>query len=164
MNNLFKIGFFFSFICFSDGAAADFDVNGSGVVTYPTGIDKSFDFGFGWKANDKKFRIGNKSYSMSQLPESYSIALTLSKDESKVWIQEFNSGYIESFEWQIGKHKLKLSKREFSSRVKGDYILTLNNVDYFLSRNNVSIDVHFEESGIKAVRLDGVTRNMGTKK
>ncbi|KZN63668.1 hypothetical protein [Pseudoalteromonas luteoviolacea] len=164
MNNIFKIGFFISFICFSLNAVADFDVNGQGVVTYPTGVEKSFDFGFGWNANNQKFRIGKKSYSMSQLPESYSIALTLSKDGSKVWIQEFNAGYIEEFEWKIGRHKLKLSKRAFSSRVRGDYILTLNNVDYFLSRNNVSIDVHFEESGIKSVRLDGVTRNMGTKK
>ncbi|MBQ4838882.1 MULTISPECIES: hypothetical protein [Pseudoalteromonas] len=164
MNNIFKLGLFLTTLSFSSSVLANFDLAGKGVVTYPTGISKNFDFGFGWQATNKKFRIGKKAYSMSQLPESYSIALTLSKDETRVWIQEFNAGYIESFEWKIGNNTLKLAKRSFNSPVKGNYILTLNKVDYFLSRNNVSIDVYFEESGVKYVRLDGVTRNMGTKK
>ncbi|MDK1287034.1 hypothetical protein [Pseudoalteromonas umbrosa] len=164
MNNIFKLGLFITALSFSDHVLANFDLSGKGVVTYPTGITKDFDFGFGWQASDKKFRIGKKAYSMSQLPESYSIALTLSKDDSRVWIQEFNAGYIEAFQWQIGKNKLELAKKEFKNPVKGNYVLTLNNVDYFLSRNNVSIDVHFDDSGVKHVRLEGVTRSMGTKK
>ncbi|WP_325047860.1 hypothetical protein [Pseudoalteromonas sp. T1lg23B] len=101
---------------------------------------------------------------MAELPESYSIAITLSKDESKVWIQEFNKGFIEGFDWQLGKHKLSLHKQDFNDNVKGNYLLTFNNVDYFLARSNVSIEISFTTEGIDNVKLDGVTKDMGIRK
>lgn len=143
-------------------AWADFDYPGEGKVRYPTGVEKPFKFGFGWQADSKKFTIGEKSYDM-QLPESYSIAITLSKDEQQIWVQEFNNGFIESFNWQIGEHTLQLKKQKFKDPVKGDYVISLDNKDYFFARNNISIMVKFKDEGIDSVAIDGVTKNMGTK-
>ncbi|MFC3033371.1 hypothetical protein ACFOEE_12660 [Pseudoalteromonas fenneropenaei] len=141
---------------------ADFTVPGNGKVGYPTGAEKPFEFGFAWQAETGQFSIGSKSYEMD-LPESYSVALTLSKDDSKVWVQEFTPGFIESFEWQIGEHLVSLKKKQFSQPVKGDYVLTLNGIDYFLARNNISITITFNQQGVEDVKLDGVTKDMGTK-
>ncbi|ALU44718.1 hypothetical protein [Pseudoalteromonas rubra] len=162
MKYITKLAYLLTFLSASY-AWADFDIPGAGQLTYPTGIEKEFSFGFGWQSGAQKFRIGDHSYDMAQLPESYSIAITLSKDDSKVWVQEFNSGFIEGFSWQLGDHKLELVKKRFKSPVKGDYVLRLNDIDYFLVRNNLSVTIKFTEQGIDNIKLDGVTKNMGTK-
>lgn len=151
-------------VLFSASAMANFDFDGKGTITYPTGLSKNFAFGFAWDKTTKQFRIGNKHYDMSSLPESYSIALTLSKDESKVWAQEFNAGFIESFEWQLADQKITLKKKKFKVPVRGNYVLSLNNTDYFLVKNNISIQVKFNEDGIENIKIDGVTKDMGAKK
>ncbi|WP_442960205.1 hypothetical protein [Pseudoalteromonas sp. A25] len=150
-------------LLFANASFADFDLPGEGTLRYPTGVEKEFKFGFGWQASTQKFRIGDKSYEMSELPESYSIAITLSKDESKIWVQEFNKGFIEGFEWQLGKYKIWLRKQDFNDNVIGGYLLTFNKVDYFLARPNISIEVSFTEDGIDNIKLDGVTKDMGIK-
>ncbi|WP_308360393.1 hypothetical protein [Pseudoalteromonas xiamenensis] len=111
---------------------------------------------------EDKFTIGNKAYNMD-LPESYSVAVTLSKDDSQVWVQEFAQSFIEGFEWEIGDHKIILRKATFAQPVKGNYVLSLDGVDYFLMKNNVSITFNFEHRGLTSVRLEGVTKDMGTK-
>ncbi|NOU52452.1 hypothetical protein HG263_18165 [Pseudoalteromonas sp. JBTF-M23] len=165
MKNMNNLTLLFSSFClfFSSVSLADFDYTGEGTLRYPTGVEKDFKFGFGWQTSTKKFRIGDKSYEMSELPESYSIAITLSKDEDKVWVQEFNKGFIEGFEWQIGNHKIWLRKQDYNDNVIGSYLLTFNKVDYFLARPNISIEVSFTQSGIANVKLDGVTKDMSIK-
>ncbi|WP_033017321.1 hypothetical protein [Pseudoalteromonas sp. BSi20652] len=147
--------------CYS--AFADFSLPGKGTVTYPTGVVKEFKFGFEWQKKTEKFTIGSKSYNMDQIPSTYSVAITLSKDDSQVWVQEFNNGFIQEFEWQIGEHTVILKKQKFSNSVKGDYVIELNGRSYFFTRNNVSILMNFNEEGIETIAIDGVTKNMGTK-
>lgn len=159
----FKILLSAALFAFSPFSYADFDFKGPGELRFSGGVSKGFYFGFGWESDIKKFRIGPKRYNMSEIPESYSIAITLSKDESNVWIQEFYKGFIDEFSWTLGKNKLSLRKGDFSSDVKGSYVLTLNGIDYFFARNNISIDVIFEDNGIKYIKLEGVIKNMGTK-
>ena len=142
---------------------ADFDFKGPGELRFPTGVSDGFYFGFGWEEAAKKFRIGPKQYTMSDIPDSYSIAITLSKDGSNVWIQEFYQGFIEEFQWQLGNNKLTLKKGDFGKSVKGNYVLTLNGTEYFFERNNISIDVVFDNADIKHIKLEGVIKNMGTK-
>ena len=48
--------------------------------------------------------------------------------------------------------------------MKGNYVLSLNKVDYFLVKNNVSIQIKFNERGIDNIKIDGVTKDMGAKK
>lgn len=155
--------FTISLLCISPSALADFTIKGSGAVSYPTGIEKPFNFGFAWQQQLGKFTIGNKSYDMSQLPNSYSVAITLAKDDSQVWVQEFNNGFIETFEWHIGKHTVSLKKQQFKDHVKGNYVIELNGRSYFFTRNNASIVINFDENGIETIAIDGVTKNMGTK-
>ncbi len=100
---------------------------------------------------------------MDQIPNSYSVAITLSKDENQVWVQEFNNGFIQGFNWQIGEHTVVLKKQEFSNSVKGDYVIELNDRSYFFTRNNASIIMNFNDDGIETIAIDGVTKNMGTK-
>lgn len=144
-------------------ALADFSLPGKGSVTYPTGVKKDFEFGFAWQQNQEKFSIGSKSYTMQTIPSSYSIAITLAKDDSQVWIQEFNNGFIEAFDWQIGEHHVVLKKQKFNDAVKGDYVIELDGRSYFFVRNNASIVMKFNDDGIKSIAIDGVTKNMGTK-
>lgn len=151
------------FLAASNNALADFSLPGSGTITYPTGIEKPFEFGFAWQQNSRKFTIGSKSYNMDQIPNSYSVAITLSKDENQVWVQEFNNGFIQGFNWQIGEHTVVLKKQEFSNSVKGDYVIELNDRSYFFTRNNASIIMNFNDDGIETIAIDGVTKNMGTK-
>ncbi len=147
---------------YTQSAFADFNYPGEGTLSYPTWVEKPFKFGFGWQQDTEKFTIGNKTYDMS-LPESYSVAITLSKDEQQIWVQEFNNGFFEGFRWQIGEHTLALEKRQFSEAVKGDYVISLDNRDYFFARNNISIVIKFDNEGIKNIAIDGVTKDMGTK-
>ena len=58
---------------------------------------------------------------------------------------------------------MSLKKQKFSDRVKGDYVIELNNRSYFFTRNNASIVINFNEDGIETIAIDGVTKNMGTK-
>ncbi|MCQ8890113.1 hypothetical protein [Pseudoalteromonas carrageenovora] len=147
----------------SYSALADFSLPGKGTVTYPTGVVKEFEFGFKWQQQAEKFSIGSKSYNMEQIPSSYSVAITLAKDDSQVWVQEFNNGFIKEFEWHIGDHNVVLKKQQFSDPVKGDYVIELNGRSYFFTRNNASIVMNFNEGGIETIAIDGVTKNMGTK-
>ncbi|MBQ4833083.1 hypothetical protein J8L70_07510 [Pseudoalteromonas sp. MMG010] len=152
------------FCLFSHNTLASFNLPGKGVITYPTGIQKQFKFGFAWDEQSKQFTIADKSYNMSQLPDSYSVAITLSKDDSQVWVQEFNNGFIESFEWHIGEHTVTLKKQKFNEPVKGDYVINLNERSYFFTRSNASIVINFDKQGIQNIAINGVTKNMGTKK
>ena len=151
------------FLTASHHSLADFSLPGKGTITYPTGTEKPFEFGFAWQQSSGKFTIGSKSYDMDQIPNSYSVAITLSKDEQQVWVQEFNNGFIQAFNWQIGEHTIELKKLQFSSSVKGDYVIELNNRSYFFTRNNASIVMNFNSEGIETIAIDGVTKNMGTK-
>lgn len=157
----FFIGAFLFFV--SLPSFAEFELPGKGVIRYSTGVEKPFNFGFAWSPVEDKFTIGSKAYNMD-LPESYSVAITLSKDDSQVWVQEFAQSFIEGFDWEIGDHKIILRKATFAQPVKGNYVLSLDGVDYFLMKNNISITFNFEHRGLTSVRLEGVTKDMGTKR
>ncbi|MEI5639257.1 MULTISPECIES: hypothetical protein [unclassified Pseudoalteromonas] len=162
MNKLTSL-FATTLVLFSSACFADFDYQGKGTLTYPTGVEKDFEFGFGWQKSAEKFRIGSNNYDMSELPESYSVAITLSKDDTRVWVQEFNQGFISGFTWQIADHTISLQKKQFKDAVKGNYVLSVNGIDYFFARDNVSITLSFKDQGIDNIKVDGVTKDMGTK-
>ena len=159
---IFSVGCLLLLCC--NSAWADFNYPGTGTISYPTGAEKPFQFGFNWQQADEQFTIGSKTYSMA-LPESYSIAITLAKDDQQVWVQEFNNGFFEGFTWQIGEHTIKLEKRQFKEPVKGNYVISLDNKDYFFARSNISIIIKFnpDGNGIDNIAIDGVTKDMGTK-
>lgn len=142
---------------------ADFDFVGKGTTQSADGQQSAFTFGFGWQQAKGQLRIGKKTYDMDSLPESYSLALVLSKDEQQVWLQEFHAGWFESFYWELGEHVIRLDKRNFEQPVKGDYELNIDGRSFFLNNNNVAIKIHFSEDGVDKITASGVSKNMGTK-
>lgn len=140
---------------------ANFELPGNGTITYPSGIKKEFNFGFKWDKHNKLFTIAGKEYAMDQLPSSYSLSLTLTGDEQTVYVQEFASGFISEFEWQIGPHKIKLVKTRFEDPVKGDYVLWVDKSSYFLVNKNPSIKLVFNQEGIHYILPSGITTDSG---
>lgn len=149
---------------YSTSAIANFDLPGKSKVSYPTGLVKEVDFGFKWQAKEKKFSIGDKTYNVGQVPESYSIAITLSNDNQQAYVQEFSQGYLSEFEWQLGEHYISLKKKRFKVPVRGDYVLTVDGSDYFLATRNASVKLVFNDKGIDYIVPRGITKDMGKKK
>ncbi len=145
-------------------AMANFDLPGHSKISYPTGINQEVNFGFKWQKKEGKFTIGENTYNIAQIPESYSLALTLSNDDQQVYVQEFAKGYFSEFEWKIGEHLIALRKKRFKVPVRGDYVLSVNGSDYFLAGRNASIKFVFKEGGIDYIIPIGITKDMGQKK
>ncbi|MFY8273090.1 hypothetical protein AAEU32_03050 [Pseudoalteromonas sp. SSDWG2] len=142
---------------------ADFDFVGKGETKNAQGEASAFSYGFAWNSDKKQFRIGKKTYDMDTLPESYSIAFVLSKDEKNVWVQEFKSDWVESFYWELGNHIIRLEKRNFEQPVMGNYELKIDDRSFFLNNRNIAIKLNFGKDGIDSITASGVTKNMGTK-
>ena len=70
-------------------------------------------------------------------------------------------GFI-SGTWQIADHTISLQKKQFKDAVKANYVLSVNGIDYFFARDNVSITLSFKDEGIENIKVDGVTKDMGT--
>lgn len=148
-----------SFVC-----QASFELPGSGTVTYPSGMKKEFNFGFKWDKKNKQFTIGSQQYPMDQLPDSYSLAITLAGDDQAVFVQEFAKGFISEFEWQIGKHSIKLKKKRSEFHIRGDYILSIDNFRYFLKNSNPSVKLFFNDQGLNYIIPVGITQEVIKKR
>ncbi|MFY8349876.1 hypothetical protein AAEU29_05045 [Pseudoalteromonas sp. SSM20] len=155
---------FFLLMSVSSIAKANFELPGSGTVTYPSGLKKEFNFGFKWDKQNRQFTIGAQQYPMEQLPDSYAIALTLAGDDQAVFVQEFANGFISEFEWQIGSHVIRLEKNRSEYPVRGDYVLWIDQYNYYLANGNPSIKLVFDKSGINYIIPSGITKDKGKKR
>ena len=142
---------------------ADFNVPGSGLIRFPTGTETPLDFGFSFTQADYgyAFTAGKQEMDVSQLPEKYSIWLSLNKD-NLVYIQEFAPAYFTEFEWQLDEHSIVLEKKVLSpKRALADYVLTINNISYFFKGKQGSIDLYFDDKGISEVETTGFVKDIG---
>ncbi|WP_372767032.1 hypothetical protein [Pseudoalteromonas sp.] len=155
---------FILLMCLCGNAKANFDLPGNGFITYPSGLKKEFNFGFKWDSKKKQFTIGSQQYPMDQLPDSYSIALTLAGDDQAVFVQEFANGYISEFVWNIGPHTIKLEKKRLDYPVRGDYILWIDQYDYFLKNSNPTVKLVFNKEGINYIIPSGIHKDKGKKR
>lgn len=151
----------FSLFC-SGTAFADFRHDGKLVLTYPTGQSTEHDLVLSYTADgfDHKFQVGKHTFNVSGKPESYSIAMLL-QPNNLVWVQEFAKGQFETFTLDIGDYKFKLVKKILNEPVKGDYILSVNNVDYFFQQSLAQITFLFDDDGIKEIEVDGMVASLG---
>ncbi|MFH6952799.1 hypothetical protein ACHSBP_06785 [Pseudoalteromonas sp. XMcav1-K] len=154
----------FILMCVSFQLKASFELPGSGTVIYPSGLKQEFSFGFKWDKQNKLFTIGNQEYPMDQMPDSYSIALTLAGDDQAVFVQEFANGYISEFEWRLGPHIIKLEKKRLEYPVRGDYILWIDQYNYFLKNGNPSVKIVFNKDGINYIIPSGITKDNGRRR
>lgn len=149
-------------VLMSFNAAADFVYDGKLEITYPSGqsVEKEMPLSYTQKGYDHAFQVGEHIFNVSGKPESYSIAMLL-QPNNLVWVQEFANGQFESFKLDLGDYKFKLVKRILNEPVKGDYILSVNNVDYFFQQNLAQITFLFDEDGIKEIEVDGMVASLG---
>ena len=111
-----------------------FLLEGKLVVTdpYKKKHEKNMSIGFTDDGNVQKFIVGEHQYKVPGKPEKYSVAILL-QDNNFVWVQEFHSKPLKSFTWQLGEHKISLYKEILRNPVKGDYILSIDDKDYFFN-------------------------------
>lgn len=154
-----------SFIFTGAQVQADFDLKGELNITPPKGEkqNKVLSIGYTAKEYDHTFAIGDKTYSVSGRPEKYSFAIVLQKN-NYVWIQEFSDKPIKSFDWSIGEKKIRLYKKVLGKPVMGDYILSVDEKDYFFSKNIAQLTFIFGEEGITEIEIDGMVASLGLNK
>lgn len=144
---------------------ANFNIEGKLKVTSPKAKkeEKTLSIGYKDKAGKHYFSIGNNEYGVSGRPEKYSVAIILQKN-NYVWIQEFSNQLIKSFEWHIGEHKIKLKKQIRAKPVIGDYILTIDETDYFFTKNIAQLTFNFTDEGLDEIEVDGMIASIGMNK
>lgn len=149
-------------VLLSTSTLADFNYDGKLTITYPSGqsVEKEMPLAYIQKNLRHTFQIGKQKFNVSGQPQSYSFAMLLQPNNS-VWIQEFSKGHFESFQLELGKYKLKLVKKILNEPVKGDYILSVNNVDYFFQQNLAQITLLFNDEGIEGIEVDGMVASLG---
>jgi hypothetical protein len=155
--------FLFAFsLTFSSSSFADFKHEGKLKITYPTGHSTESDLILSYTSQgfEHTFQVGEHKFNVSGKPESYSIAMLL-QPNNLVWVQEFAKGQFESFTLDIGDYKFKLVKKILNEPVKGDYILSVNNVDYFFQQSLAQITFLFGDDGIKEIEVDGMVASLG---
>ncbi|QTH64401.1 hypothetical protein J1N51_02625 [Psychrosphaera ytuae] len=152
----------FASLAFSNVALADFSLTGELNAVDPRGksIKKDMPMAFTQVGDDFKFKIGKFEYKVPSRPEKYSIALVL-QDNNFVWVQEFNKRPIKSFEWKLGEHNIRLYKEVLKKPVKGDYILAIDDKDYFFKNKLAQITFIYNEEGIEAIEVDGMVASIG---
>ncbi|MDA8622448.1 hypothetical protein N9L48_07385 [Psychrosphaera sp.] len=145
-----------------DTSANGFLLEGKLVVTdpYKRVHEKNMPLGFSNEGNIQKFIIGENQFKVPGKPEKYSIAILL-QDNNFVWVQEFHSKPIKSFVWQLGEHKISLVKEILRKPVKGDYILSIDDKDYFFNNRLAQVTFIFNDEGIESFDVSGMVASLG---
>lgn len=145
-----------------DKSSNGFLLEGKLVVTdpYKKKHEKNMPMGFSDDGNLQKFIIGENQYKVPGKPEKYSIAILL-QDNNFVWVQEFHSKPLKSFTWQLGEHKISLYKEILRKPVKGDYILSIDDKDYFFNNRLAQITFIFNDEGIESFDVSGMVASLG---
>ncbi len=136
-------------------AIADFDYAGQGKLLDEAGQSQNFQFGFSFLKleGEYKFTAGRLSMSVDEVPRRYTLELVLN-DKQQIWISDFSKKPLLGFEWQIGKHQLKLKKEDATSPKAGQYKLTIDKTDYFFtSKNRGLIHFNFTDKGITEIEV-----------
>lgn len=142
---------------------ADFNVPSKGAIKFPTGTEAPITLSFSVTQSDfgYTFTAGEQEMQVSDIPEKYSIWLSMNKD-NLVYVQEFAPAYFTEFDWQLGEHSIVLEKKILSpKRSIGDYVLTIDNISYFFKGNQGSINILFDEDGISAIEANGFVKDLG---
>lgn len=140
---------------------ADFIASGSGNLTYPTGLKQPLDFKLSFQKGT--FSAGPLSMQTRNVPEKYSLGIMLYKDKH-VMVQEFANGYFKEFDLTISGHKISLRKQTFKEKVKGDYVLNIDGIDYFFTSSIGQIEFMLSDQGIKDIEVQGLVKDIGAKR
>jgi hypothetical protein len=149
-------------LIFSFMSYADFEYEGKLSVVYPakTKDESDFNLAYRQKGFDHEFQIGKQTFKVGGQPESYSLAIVL-EPNNLVRVLEFSNRQIETFHLDLADYNIRLKKKILSKPVKGDYILSIKNVDYFFQQNLAQITFKFDDEGIKGIEVDGMVASLG---
>lgn len=150
-----------SFLLIPFIASADFVATGKGNIKYPTGLMQPLDFKLSFEKGT--FSVGPLSMQTPSAPEKYSLGIMLYKDKH-VMVQEFANGYFSEFDLTISGHVIKLSKKIFKEKVKGDYVLNIDGIDYFFTSSIGQIEFILGEKGITDIEVQGLVKDIGAKR
>lgn len=144
----------------ASSAWAYFTVPGKGQLVLLDGTKQSLQFGFAFtqKNGTEIFQAGIQEVEVAELPEKYTLALVLHKDE-QIWVTDWVNKPVQSFEWSLGKHSFILSKNSdprYAEKARGGYVLLFDGTPYFFHKNMAQIKFHFNKEGISEVRIEGM--------
>ncbi|HEX5793858.1 MAG TPA: hypothetical protein VFY01_11320 [Rheinheimera sp.] len=136
---------------------AQFDISGEGKVYLVKGTTQEFDFGFSYFRQEGSYRfiVGRHSLTVHTVPQKYSLALILQDDE-QVWVPDFVNEPLTGFELQIEQYHIKLYQDPAANNAKGNFVVQLNDEQFYFSRGPGQINFLFTEQGIKDVRVEGM--------
>ena len=162
MINLFKPLIVIVLLFTSSMSQASFEHVGKLVVGFESGQikEQNFVLAFREKGDKNEFQIGKQKFVVAGKPDSYSLAMVLGEN-NLVWLNEFSGGYFKTFKLEIGSFTLKLAKKVYKDPVMGDYVLSINNVDYFFQSQVAQLTFKFGEKGIEEIEADGMVASIG---
>lgn len=148
----------FAILLLSPTVQAQFDLSAPVTLTLADGTTKQTQFGFAFLQHEGayQFRIGSHAMAVEEVPKRYTLALMLTK-ELHVWAGDFTREAIIGFEWNIGKHQLKLLKQPMKPSRPGDYVLLIDSVRYhFIEGRPAQIHFRFDEKGITEIDVEAM--------
>ena len=162
MMKFFGVSIAVIFMIFSFTSQASFEHVGKLVVGFESGQvkERNFILAYREKQGKSEFQVGNNKFSVSGKPESYSLAMVLGEN-GLIWLNEFNGGYFKTFTFDISKYKIKLRKQILKDRVLGDYVLSIDNIDYFFQSQVAQLTFKFSDKGIEEIEVDGMVASLG---
>ena len=148
---------------FCASAQADFSYVGKGKLLFPTGTETDLEFTLAATklSNGYSFKVGQQALEVAQVPEKYSIWFSLNKAH-EVYVQEFATTYLQEFELKLDDYNITLKKKILKPKpAKGDYVLSINNLEYFFTSNQGQIDIFMNEEGIVSIEANGFAKDLG---
>lgn len=143
---------------FSAASLAEFQLNGPVQLTLADGSQQQTEFGFAFLQHEGayQFKLGPHEMAVEEVPKRYTLALMLNKDQH-VWARDFSKTPVSGFQWQIGKHQLKLFKQKLQPARPGDFVLLIDDLRYhFIEGRPAQIHFHFDEKGITEIEVEAM--------
>ncbi|MDP5134491.1 hypothetical protein ORJ04_00835 [Rheinheimera baltica] len=141
----------------SISSRAQFDITGEGKLYPVKGASQEFDFGFSYIRREGSYRfiVGRYNLTVQTVPEKYALALILQNDQH-VWVPDFINEPLVGFELKIENYTIRLYQDTETNPDKANFVLQLNDENYYFSSGPGQINFLFSEEGIKDVNVKGM--------
>lgn len=136
---------------------ADFTIAGPLTLTTKEGQQQQTDFGFAYTGTDAGyvFQAGQQQLAVDEVPKRYTLSLVLYQD-SQVWVTDFSKQPLAGFQWQLGRHQLKLYRQVQVPPQPGNMVLEIDGVrHFFIARRPAQVHFLFDDTGIRELRVEG---------
>ena len=147
--------------------AQEWDASGSGKVTYPSGRTEPLEFGFSYKKTfgTSVFTAGKAKMRTDEVPPNYILNVIIN-DQGLLYIAEFADGFFESFELNLGQHKVAIKpRRDFDEDEPVKHLAVyIDDMSYLLDTTHPSLKFSFDENGISDINGNGLIRDLSSRR